>query len=50
MDNILQPVSHTTVPKPVSPSPAVVMTSKAVRKTQDITCTFDKFPADKTGQ
>lgn len=41
--------SHTIIPKPMSPSTAVFMTSKAVRlwKAQDITHAFDQFPADE---
>lgn len=46
--NILQQVSHTTIPKPMPPT-VVFMTSKAVRlwKAQDITCTFDQSPDDE---
>lgn len=49
MDNILQAVSHTTIPKPMSPSTAVFMISKAVRlwKAQDTTRAFGQFPADE---
>lgn len=48
MDSILQPVSHTTISKPMSPT-AVFMISKAIRlwKAQGITHTFDQSSADK---